>query len=181
MKKLALALALSAAAFGAQATNATLADTDSGAGASFSYNGTNLASSFSDTLTFTLGGSSNWNTSTTADGWFLGLKVGSFVLGQGLKTLNVSIFGENQSDALGSFVLGVSSLDVSILKTVSAGTYSAVISGTTQDAFLIPGKPSYSFSLTASPLPVPEPESYAMFLAGLGIMGALVRRRRNNG
>ena len=26
---------------------------------------------------------------------------------------------------------------------------------------------------------IPEPETYAMFLAGLGVMGALVRRRRN--
>lgn len=28
-------------------------------------------------------------------------------------------------------------------------------------------------------VPVPEPESYAMFLAGLGIMGAMARRRRH--
>lgn len=29
--------------------------------------------------------------------------------------------------------------------------------------------------------PVPEPESYAMLLAGLGVMGAVARRRRQNG
>jgi hypothetical protein len=34
-------------------------------------------------------------------------------------------------------------------------------------------------SLNATVTPVPEPESYAMFLAGLGIMGAVVRRRSN--
>jgi hypothetical protein len=34
-----------------------------------------------------------------------------------------------------------------------------------------------SFSVTT--LPVPEPESYAMFLAGLGIMGFVARRRKN--
>jgi hypothetical protein len=28
--------------------------------------------------------------------------------------------------------------------------------------------------------PVPEPESYAMLLAGLGLLGGIVARRRNN-
>ncbi len=32
-------------------------------------------------------------------------------------------------------------------------------------------------SVTSIPTPVPEPESYAMLLAGLGLMGAIVRRR----
>jgi hypothetical protein len=38
----------------------------------------------------------------------------------------------------------------------------------------------YTFiSLTASPVtPVPEPETYAMLLAGLGLMGAIARRRK---
>lgn len=179
MKKLALALALSAAAFGAQATNATLVDTDAGAGAKFSYVGTNLGSTFSDDLTFTLASGSDWDASGSVDGLFFGLKFGSVVLGQGVKTLNVKIFNDTYTDSLGSLVLLAGSVDVSFLKTVSAGTYHALISGTTQDTSWLPGKPFYNFSLVAQP--VPEPESYAMFLAGLGIMGALVRRRRNNG
>ena len=36
----------------------------------------------------------------------------------------------------------------------------------------------YSGVVSVSPLPVPEPESYAMFLAGLGILGAIARRRK---
>ena len=36
---------------------------------------------------------------------------------------------------------------------------------------------SYSGSISVLAAPVPEPESYAMFLAGLGIMGAIAARR----
>lgn len=35
----------------------------------------------------------------------------------------------------------------------------------------------YNGSITVLAPPVPEPESYAMFLAGLGLMGVIVRRR----
>ena len=35
----------------------------------------------------------------------------------------------------------------------------------------------YSGSIGVSAPPVPEPETYAMFLAGLGLMGVIVRRR----
>lgn len=35
----------------------------------------------------------------------------------------------------------------------------------------------YNGSITVLAPPVPEPESYAMFLAGLGLMGVMVRRR----
>jgi hypothetical protein len=36
----------------------------------------------------------------------------------------------------------------------------------------------YSGSISASAVsPIPEPESFAMLLAGLGLMGAVVRRR----
>jgi hypothetical protein len=39
---------------------------------------------------------------------------------------------------------------------------------------------SYTFSLTQTPVAavVPEPETYAMFLAGLGLMGFMARRRQ---
>lgn len=37
-----------------------------------------------------------------------------------------------------------------------------------------------SYSIYGNMAPVPEPESYAMFLAGLGVIGAVVSRRRKN-
>lgn len=53
---------------------------------------------------------------------------------------------------------------------VSAGNYTLTITGGS-DGFSGGG---YNGSLT---LAVPEPESYAMFLAGIGLLGLMVRRR----
>lgn len=40
------------------------------------------------------------------------------------------------------------------------------------------GQPTGSFGYTLTLTPVPEPETYAMLLAGLGLVGAAARRRR---
>ena len=38
----------------------------------------------------------------------------------------------------------------------------------------------HAFLLTPIPAaPVPEPETYALFMAGLGLMGFIARRRKN--
>jgi hypothetical protein len=37
------------------------------------------------------------------------------------------------------------------------------------------------YTLNLSTAPVPEPETYAMLLAGLGLMGVVARRRKNSG
>ncbi len=65
-------------------------------------------------------------------------------------------------------------------------------SGNTTNAVLLaPGKYYYqiegagtgtfggAYSLTSTTTPVPEPETYAMLLAGLGAIGFLARRRKN--
>lgn len=175
----ALAAAIS---FGVHATNSVtttsviLGDKDNGPNASFSYSDKNLGSSFSDTLTFTLTGSTNWKAKGEVEGDFIGIKLGSLVLGQGLKTLNVSIFGHTYTDTLANPTILYDEVEVKIPYTVvHPGTYTATIWGTTADTKLIPGKPSYQFSLVAQP--VPEPETYAMMLVGLGLVGAMVRRR----
>lgn len=58
-----------------------------------------------------------------------------------------------------------------VLPALSGGAYTLFVNGTATG--LSGGK--YNGSLTVAA--VPEPESYAMFLAGLGIMGTVVRRR----
>lgn len=45
---------------------------------------------------------------------------------------------------------------------------------------LIPGHNLGSYSGTLNVSPVPEPETYAMLLAGLGLVGFMVRRRKEN-
>lgn len=55
--------------------------------------------------------------------------------------------------------------------TLPAGVYQLVVSGTG----ITGATASYGGNIVAAP--VPEPESYAMLLAGLGVMGAIAMRR----
>jgi len=60
------------------------------------------------------------------------------------------------------------------------GIYTAYAdSGNALRAFLDLNQGSATFGQLTIAAPVPEPESYAMLLAGLGVMGAIARRRRN--
>jgi hypothetical protein len=67
----------------------------------------------------------------------------------------------------------VSPLDTTFSTLAAGGHFylDVVARGTGTLGGLVAG----SVSVTAPP--IPEPESYAMFLAGLGIMGAIIRRR----
>jgi hypothetical protein len=70
-----------------------------------------------------------------------------------------------------------------IYQSLAKGTYSLAIStyppaGTVTDVRM-PG--TYSFETNAIPIsPVPEPEAYAMMIAGLGVLGFLMRRKMKN-
>lgn len=55
--------------------------------------------------------------------------------------------------------------------SLSSGTYSVHVTGTSKRANTI-----YSFTVDVAP--VPEPETYALLLAGLGVVGAVARRRK---
>ena len=58
----------------------------------------------------------------------------------------------------------------------AAGNYFLLISGVTTGS----SGGAYSGSILVSAAPIPEPESYAMFLVGLGVMGAIVLRRKKS-
>jgi len=56
--------------------------------------------------------------------------------------------------------------------TLSAGSYYYYVFG------FAPSVAAYSINSAAVATPVPEPETYAMLLAGLGVVGFVARRRR---
>ena len=58
--------------------------------------------------------------------------------------------------------------------TLASGNYYYSVFGTAQ------GAAAYSINSAASAVPVPEPETYALLGAGLGVIGFLVSRRRRD-
>ncbi|SFW16217.1 FxDxF family PEP-CTERM protein [Nitrosovibrio sp. Nv17] len=73
---------------------------------------------------------------------------------------------------------GVADGFVSQTFSLDAGTYSLVVGGATYaGAGTSAGNRAYGFSATLDVAPVPEPETWAMLLAGLGLVGTIARRR----
>ncbi len=65
-----------------------------------------------------------------------------------------------------------SALSIVPTTSIASGAYDLRISGT------VTGTNFGSFAGTMNAAPVPEPETYAMMLAGLGLMGFVARRRK---
>lgn len=113
-----------------------------------------------------------------ADSWSFTLDTASYVA-----------FGAQQSFAVGSGIVnpvgvldGYGPLTLSINPTLTqanlswtgkltAGTYTVHLSG-------ISGANNTSYVTTVAAIPVPEPESYALLMAGLGVLGFVARRRQ---
>lgn len=98
--------------------------------------------------------------------WLLTNALTGKVIDQGSK-LNLN---DTSTAASGSYLLTFSNLVASTSYNLSlVGKWAGV-----QDS----GKWSLTAAPSVSITPVPEPETYAMFLAGLGVIGMIARRRK---
>ncbi|MCX7218365.1 MAG: FxDxF family PEP-CTERM protein [Burkholderiales bacterium] len=123
---------------------------------------------FSDDFKFTLGNASDLGTKTENK------KVSFFGLFDlvNIKNLSFSLY----SDAAHTHLIGLG-LDHSFT-SLSAGNYFANISGKANGALFHSGEYKLSLNVSSLTPPVPEAETYAMLLAGLGVIGAISRRRQ---
>lgn len=120
----------------------------------------------------------NFSNQTTAEVIVTGLSnvTGSFdylvsaVGASGFAYTGTPITGLTASLYLGNALKGSSTGLNFSFDNLESGTYTLKASGTVASGFNIL---ITSYTVT----PVPEPETYAMLLAGLGVMGAIARRR----
>jgi hypothetical protein len=86
-------------------------------------------------------------------------------------------FNNSGTFANNSYAAGLNLVSMAIATTgIAPAIYSPLAdAGTALRAYI---GPDYTLHITAA---VPEPETYAMLLAGLGLMGAIARRRRQQG
>ena len=61
---------------------------------------------------------------------------------------------------------------------VTATMHTLVVNGTSGNGGSFTGAVGISATAVPPPPPVPEPETYALFLAGLGVLGFLAKRRK---
>jgi hypothetical protein len=161
-----------------------LVSIDTGTPRSFSAfgGGTGAGGTFNDTFTFTFGAgtaSSGYSVSTLNFNLGPGFNFNSLITGMSLWNTNGSgtattLTGNDSWVADATSVLGSNNLAFGNVSTLP-GTYYLKVSGkvgAAADGYF------YSGSISSSTVsPVPEPETYAMLLAGLGLMGAIARRR----
>lgn len=92
-----------------------------------------------------------------------------------IDNLMVSLFN-GTGPGVGSLVAGGAmgeSSELSNIAITAGNAYSFRITGT------VVGAPTGYYTFTAVAAPIPEPEIYALMLAGLGVVGFVAARRRN--
>jgi hypothetical protein len=97
---------------------------------------------------------------------------------------NVTMYNDGGSSSTLTFVgyaadQGVVDGTVSKMFSLGAGSYTLWVGGANYAGqFAALPLSTYGLGVGIGVAPVPEPETYAMLLAGLGLMGVVVRRRR---
>lgn len=86
--------------------------------------------------------------------------------------LTVNVWDNHHPSGLTNFGSFAGNNNTYTFNLPAAGDYHVDITGTAT------GLAGGSYAVTLSAAPVPEPETYAMLLAGLGVMGAIARRRK---
>ncbi len=118
---------------------------------------------FLDHYTFNLSSASAFNAIVT-----------QFDLGSmfGITSLGVNLFTGGGAPVQSGFSLGA--IGLVSAPSIVAGTYDLRVNGTLTGS----AGGTYGGTMSAVAAPVPEPETYAMMLAGLGLMGFMARRRK---
>jgi len=98
----------------------------------------------------------------------------NFSGGSGYDVTSVTFDGTTYNPVANLTIPGVLGVDAWTyqLSNVTAGMHTLVITGN-----LIGGNVGFTGSVNIQAQPVPEPESYALMLAGLAVVGAIARRR----
>lgn len=167
MKLKAISL-LAALALGTTAAQA--ATTDLGTLGSSITNSGGVATSFgalvNDNFTFSLSSASTLQSNVTT---FLGNINPAFY---GIYTAGLdSLVGTADDQLVTGY--GFSSVSVSNFYNLAAGSYHFKVFGLSNAPLS-----AYALSASAVAQPVPEPETYALLAAGLGVIGFVARRRR---
>lgn len=137
------------------------------AGTAFTLPGTGTTSfNFTDTYNFTVDDSFVAGTAVTVD-----LDLGSF--GFHISNLKLDLFDAGDAWVVGDIVSGLQDASVSVAAPVTAGNYYFKVRGFADGEGT--GQGIYTFTTAA----VPEAKTYAMMLAGLGLIGFTVLRRRS--
>ena len=123
---------------------------------------------FKDTYTFSLPSFSDMSSATVANNL-----MGALHISNG----RVQLFREagTNDQWLAAYAFGGTTGDITLgFSGLTAGNYFYEVDGTADGTY------GGTYTLASSINAVPEPETYAMFLAGVGAIGMLYRRRRSD-
>ena len=142
------------------------------------FSAANTASLFSDKYLFTLTG--NYDASGTLSSTYLSTTPAQDLVITGYSLVK---YGSSLEDIVGTYAgtpfpgSGAGTVDFWSFNAngLTAGNYYISVQGVVQGA----GGGTYSSDVNLALAPVPEPETYAMMVAGLGLLGFVARRKKN--